>query len=94
MCESLHTTLTWQSSHADQNKWRGETHLHGVSILAGGDALLVEAQPLLHLLPQLLPKCIRARELREAVDPARRAAVTHSRAARSRRGAAVRERIY
>ena len=46
-------------------------YLHGVGVLAGGDALLVEAQPLLHLLPQLLPKRVRARELREAVNPAR-----------------------
>ena len=46
-----------------------EARLHGVRVLAGGDALLVEAQPLLHLLPQLLPKRVCARELCEAVDP-------------------------
>ena len=53
-------------------------HLHRVSILAGGNALLIEAQALLHLLPQLLPKRIDARQLCEAVDPAGEAAALYS----------------
>ena len=51
------------------------TRLHGCRVLGGRDALLVEAQPLLHLFPQLLPERRRAHQLREAVNPARTARI-------------------
>ena len=46
-----------------------QARLHGGDVLRGRDALVVEAQPLLHLLLHALPKH-RRRRILEAVDPA------------------------
>ena len=53
-------------------------HLHCIGVLAGCNALLIEAQALLHLLPQLLPKSVGARQLSEAVNPAGKATALYS----------------